>query len=325
MKVTKDRVKNFLRGKNAPSPGAMRLCAVLYLLLLSTRLISRDFLATDGTYLSTALLELMIFPIPAYLFAHFRMEKPVKAIRLTPPRPSHLFLILSATGVLIAGCTLLAMLCGSITRDTSFTLYDTFSSGSASGSGELIGMIVAYALLPAFCEELVFRGIVCSLLEKYGIIYASLVSSLLFAMLHFNLPALPVYVLSGTVLALVTYISRSLVASMLVHLLYNLFGLFVQAGLSGYCRNMDSLGLLIVVLIMLLLLSAAVFCGETSRILKRRSVAGGFGNVDEISTPGLSVLTAKQFFPAVGRAFACPEGVISVILWLVFAVMALFS
>ena len=44
---------------------------------------------------------------------------------------------------------------------------------------------------------------------------------------------------------------RSAIAAMIVHLCYNLFGIFVQAGLSGYCKSTGSIGLLVVLLIAL--------------------------------------------------------------------------
>ncbi len=97
------------------------------------------------------------------------------------------------------------------------------------------------------------------------------VSSLFFAFLHFDLTALPVYLFAGMLLSLVLYMTRSSVAAMLVHLGYNLFGVLAQAGLSGYCRSTGNLGLLVVLLIALLLLSAAVFCGESARVLRRRA------------------------------------------------------
>ena len=75
----------------------------------------------------------------------------------------------------------------------------------------------------------------------------------------YDLTALPVYLFAGMLLSLVMYVTRSTIASMIVHLCYNLFGIFVQAGLSGYCRSTGSIGLLVVILIILLLLKTTTF------------------------------------------------------------------
>ena len=103
---------------------------------------------------------------------------------------------------------------------------------------------------------------------------------------------------------------------MVVHLCYNLFGIFVQAGLSGYCRSTGSVGLLVVLLVALLLLSAAFFCGEVSRLLRRRARADLLDNPEEVSTPGLNRLPAKAWPRALLDAFASPAGIAAVVLWL---------
>ena len=310
------RQQDFLRGKLAVSNSATVLVLVIYALLLLSRLIDAAFLSRESQYLSIILLQLMIFPIPAYLYIRLKPKSFVGTLRLGRVRLSHLFLLLSASLMLITGCTLLGMLCGMMTAQPSFTLYDTFASVNDGTVGATIRLILAYGLLPAFCEELIFRGILCAEFEKHGILYASAVSAIFFAFLHFDLTALPVYLFSGMLLAILIYVTRSTVAAMIVHLCYNLFGIFVQAGLSGYCRSTGSIGLLVVLLIALLLLSSAFFCGEVSRILRRRARADLLDGPDEISTPGLNRLPAKKWPRALLSAFASPAGVAAVVLWL---------
>ena len=308
--------QEFLRGNMAVSNSATVLALIIYALLLLSRLIDAAFLSRESQYLSIILLQLMIFPIPAYLYVRLKPAGYVKALRFGKIRLSHLFLLLSASFMLIAGCTLLGMLCGMMTAQPSFTLYDTFASVNDGTVGATIRLILAYGLLPAFCEELVFRGILCAEHERHGILYAATVSALFFAFLHFDLTALPVYLFSGLLLALVMYVTRSSVAAMIVHLCYNLFGIFVQAGLSGYCKSTGSIGLLVVLLIALLLLSSAFFCGEVARILRRRARADLLDDPEAISTPGLNKLPARQWPRALLAAFASPAGIAAVVLWL---------
>jgi membrane protease YdiL (CAAX protease family) len=310
------RQQDFLRGRYAASNTATVLVLVIYALLLLSRLIDAAFLSRESEYLSIILLQLLIFPIPAYLYIKLKPRGFVKALRLGRLKLSHLFLLLSATLMLITGCTLLGMLCGMMTAQPSFTLYDTFASVNDGTVGATVRLILAYGLLPAFCEELVFRGILCAEFEKHGILYASAVSAVFFAFLHFDLTALPVYLFSGLLLALLLYVTRSVIAAMIVHLCYNLFGIFVQAGLSGYCKSTGSVGLLVVLLIALLLLSSAFFCGEISRILRRRARADLLDDPEEISTPGLNRLPAKKWPRALLSAFASPAGIAAVALWL---------
>lgn len=317
------RQQDFLRGRLAVSNSVLVLLLLIYGLLLLSRLIDAAFLSRESQYLSIILLQLMIFPIPAYLYIRLKPTGFLRSLRLAPVRLSHLLLLLSAALMLITGCTLLGMLCGMMTAQPSFTLYDTFSSVNDGTVGASLRLVLAYGLLPAFCEELVFRGILCAELEKHGILYASVVSALFFAFLHFDLTALPVYLFSGVLLALLTYVTRSVIAAMLVHLCYNLFGIFVQAGLSGYCKSTGSLGLLVVLLIALLLLSSAFFCGEVSRILRHRARAHMLDSPEEITTPGLNRLSSKAWPSALLSAFAAPAGIGAVALWLLGVVLNL--
>ena len=306
----------FLKGHAAVSNSATILALVIYALLLLSRLIDSAFLSRESEYLSVILLQLLIFPSPAYLYIRLKPKEFTHALRLKGLRLSHLFLLLSGSAILICGCTLLGMLCGMMTAQPSFTLYDTFASVNDGSVGASIRLVLAYGLLPAFCEELVFRGILCAEHEKHGILYASTVSALFFAFLHFDLTALPVYLFSGILLSLIMYVTRSSIAPMIVHFCYNLFGIFVQAGLSGYCRSTGSVGLLVVLLITLLLPSAAFFCGEVARILRQRARADLLDNPDDISTPGLNRLPARQWPKALLSAFASPAGIAAVVLWL---------
>lgn len=313
----------FLRGDHAVSPSATILIAVIYALLLLSRLIDATFLSRESQYLSIILLQLLIFPIPAYLYIRLRPQGYMKSLRLGMFKLSHLFLILSSILILICGCTLLGMLCGMMKAQPSFTLYDTFTTSNDGTVGAWIRLVLAYGLLPAFCEELVFRSILCNEHERHGILYAATVSALFFAFLHFDLTALPVYLFAGLLLSLVMYVTRSAIAAMVVHLGYNLFGIFVQAGLSGYCRSTGSVGLLVIILIALLLLSAALFCGEVSRILRGRARVDMLASPAEISTPGLNRLPLRQWPRALLAAFASPAGILAVVLWLFGVVMNL--
>ncbi len=313
---TKQGISAFFRGKYAVSNSAAWLILAIYALLLLSRLVDTYFLSRENQYLSTILLQLLLFPIPAYLYIRLRGKDFVSKLALRPPGLSHLFLIISAILMLISGCTLLGLICGMMNAQPSFTLYDTFASIHDGSAGASIRLILAYGLLPAFCEELVFRSILCAEYEKYGILYASLLSSLFFAFLHFDLTALPVYLFAGFLLAAVRYVTRSAIAAMIVHLGYNLFGIFVQAGLSGYCRSTGSIGLLVILLIALLLLSSAFFCGEVSRILKRRGTRNLLDDPKTLSTPGLNAVPWKKWPAALRDAFACPQAIGAVALWL---------
>ena len=148
---TKQRIKSFFKSEYALSKYAPWLILGIYALLLLSRLIDSAFLDRENRYLATSLLQLMIFPLPAYLYIRLRGKDFYKQLGFRKIKLSHQFLLLSGMLMLISGCTLLGIVCGMMNAQTSFTLYDTFASvhdGSAEAS---IRLILAYGILPAFC------------------------------------------------------------------------------------------------------------------------------------------------------------------------------
>ncbi|MBE6693849.1 MAG: CPBP family intramembrane metalloprotease [Ruminococcaceae bacterium] len=326
------KFRSFLKGERAVSASAPPLILAIFFLLLLSRLMyvfAPTFDEADGQYLTTALLQLVIFPIPTYIYFRIRGKEGTATLRsrISPRRArlSHLFLIISAVMILIAGCTLLAMLCGMMKSQSSFTLYGTFRSSYDGTAVGALRLILAYGILPAVCEEVVFRGIVCAEYEQHGILYSSLISALFFAFLHFDVFAFPVYLFSGLVLAFVMYTTRSVISCIAVHLGYNLFGIFVQAGLSGYCNSTGSVGLLVIVLVAILLLGAAFFCGEVARIMRGRAKPSLMDDPSVISTPGINKLNGREWGAAIVGAFNCLPAVLCLVIWLAAATVNIIT
>jgi sodium transport system permease protein len=88
--------------------------------------------------------------------------------------------------------------------------------------GSTIAALLAYALVPAVCEEIAFRGfILTGLHRRFRPRNAVLVSAFLFALYHLNVFLfLPAFGL-GVVLGLLTLRSRSLVPAILFHFAHN--------------------------------------------------------------------------------------------------------
>lgn len=86
-------------------------------------------------------------------------------------------------------------------------------------------LFVMLAVIPALTEELVYRGAVLHALRPYGDGFAVTVSAALFGMGHTDPVTAPFAFLTGLVLGFVTVKSRSLLPSVLIHLLNNSYAL----------------------------------------------------------------------------------------------------
>ena len=246
------------------------LVLATYIFLLLTKLLDVAFINRENEYYSVVILQLMIFMLPGAIWCKWSGENYVKGLRLRLPRLSSLVLILSAAILMISGGLLLSTVFGGLdSLSSNFSLYDTFISKTDGSIPSSMYLFVAYAILPAICEEFVFRGILCYEYESGGVMRAVLFSSVFFALLHFNPVNILTYLFSGMVLALVLYASRSLIGAMLAHFLYNVFGLFGQRYMSTLWRITGSSAFFLFLVAFCFLLSGAVFCREASRLYKK--------------------------------------------------------
>ena len=85
----------------------------------------------------------------------------------------------------------------------------------------LILNLFLLAVLPAICEELLYRGVVFNGLRKFGSVGAVLISALFFALAHGSAMQFFYQFILGVVLALVVLKTGSIIASMVVHFLNN--------------------------------------------------------------------------------------------------------
>ena len=258
-----------------------------YLLLLISKFIDLTLLNRDNEYMSVIILQMMIFLLPAALWCTVGGEKYIKSLRLSLPRLDCIFLVVCASAVMISGGLLIGMLFGGIEDlSNNFSLYDTFVSKGDGSLSSVLYLILAYAALPALCEEFVFRGILCREYENKGVFRAILLSSVFFACLHFNLNNFFVYVFCGAILALTLYASRSLWGAVIAHFLYNVFGVFGQPYMATLYRLTKDSRLLLMIVGIVFFLSAALFCGQASRLYKKYLRAGVSSSYRSQATSG---------------------------------------
>jgi membrane protease YdiL (CAAX protease family) len=94
-----------------------------------------------------------------------------------------------------------------------------------------LGMTLLHvALVPAICEEVLFRGYVLRAVERSGTIgMGILVSGLLFGFFHLRLTQVIPLSVIGIILAVITWKSRSLIPAMVAHLINNAGGILLIA------------------------------------------------------------------------------------------------
>lgn len=82
--------------------------------------------------------------------------------------------------------------------------------------------VLMIAVVPAILEEIAYRGITFYGLRKYGVVAAAVVSGALFGLNHMNINQFLYAALLGIALALMDEASDSILASMIMHFVFNI-------------------------------------------------------------------------------------------------------
>jgi membrane protease YdiL (CAAX protease family) len=302
--------------KNSANTAPLLVLGIFVLLLVS-RLIDTTLLNRENEYVAVIVLQLIIFLLPAAFYIK-ALGLDFGRFRISAFGPGHLLLLLSAFISLTAGTILIEFYTvGEASLDRNYDLWGVFISKNEGTVSNTIYLILAYASLPAICEEFVFRGLLISEYEKRSTTAAVLLSSLFFALLHFDIERFLVYFFAGLVLAMTLYATRSLPAAIAVHLWHNLVGLFGRP----YMQTLVSLGgekLFMILLTAIFLLFSGIFAAEAARLYKNyarfdlssayRELDPPYPPADADSTP-LEELAAKhpRIAATCGAIFSFPS------------------
>lgn len=93
---------------------------------------------------------------------------------------------------------------------------------------DIIVTLVATAIVPAFSEEFLFRGVLLGKLRKYGNGFAIFVSALFFGLFHGNIGQIPFAFVGGLVMGFMTVKTNSMLPAMATHFLNNLLSVFMD-------------------------------------------------------------------------------------------------
>ena len=128
----------------------------------------------------------------------------------------------------------------------------------------------------------------------------------------------PAYLFLGILLAGAMYVTRSFLAAVLLHLVYNLFCLFGQPYLSAFYVNAGSNDIFLFCLVVLFLLFGAFVTGEARKIYHRYARA----NLDSSHTPAVPLREQPR---VLARALLSPAVAVCAVVWLIVAILHLLG
>ncbi len=273
-------------------------------LLLETYLIEK---AANIIYWSLYNLFYMLsfmLPVPFFMLISRKKKSEPICFEVRFPRYFALMAVASIGAVLAVGQINSLLFAPFAGEDTST---DMILDMISPDKGYMVVLIfIMIVIVPAFCEEFLFRGLVLGNLLPYGKGIAVVGSALLFAAMHQNFGQFLYTFAAGVIMGLLYAESRSIWPSTLVHMLNNLLS-FMQmilyarveddmtAGRVTLCINLAVIGLGIVCL-------AWLICLSRRKKSKSEQNHGLFGRVDLPTQPrelSEGVAWRKFFSPSI--------------------------
>ena len=150
-----------------------------------------------------------------------------------------------------------------------------------SGFSGFILSIVRIALIAALCEEIAFRGTALQPLRKYGLWFAVICSSCVFAIMHGNLVQAPFALIAGIGFGWICIKTGSIWPTFIIHFLNNLFSVAISYLISSESVS-EELALKIESAILYTLIALGVFFGFLF-IKRARNIPTDYGFVSDLS------------------------------------------
>lgn len=191
-------------------------------------LILREFNSeSDTVYILTDLMESaaylvsFILPVPFFYFISQNKKKHPMELSLIMPTP---YPAIKLAAIVVAGMAVIIPIAylNSLLFPISYDTTSELFSFDFSKPYKVVLCFISTALVPAFAEELLFRGLIISNIKPYGKNSAVLISAVAFGLMHQN-PAQILYAMAaGIVFGLIYVETDSIWCCIVLHFMNNL-------------------------------------------------------------------------------------------------------
>ncbi len=265
--------------------------------------ILKEFFDSDVALAISSIIEsvfyFLAFWIPCLIYKSIRNEKaPADSFSVSRVKGSAAIIVASISIILCS-----AYINAVIVSFFNFSEFTEEVLGDRQYMSPLaiIAAIISTAIVPAICEELLFRRTVLRALLPYGKTFAIMSSAVLFGLMHQNPAQIFYATAAGIVLGYAYVKTRSLLCVILIHFFNNLFSVIQQAMLSNLS---EVLSFQLISILELILIAAGIMCAvfllRAEKSKKSIYITGSFGVIFEdapdYTEKKLSYSATKRFF-----------------------------
>ncbi len=212
-----------------PALTAPILVLVIYLLIAASGGLDLLSLGSEeSVYLSTIAVRLLVFILPGIFYVKLKESGYTLRLGFTPIGLGKLGYSLTVLGAMISFSLLLRLFTGHTTAELPTVMPALERAASSVGEANFLYILIAFAILPAVCEEFVFRALLLTEYSEYGCPTAVIISAALYGMLAFSPADFPLLFVMGILLGMAFYTTRSVTAPMLIHFGYSTWVLFLD-------------------------------------------------------------------------------------------------
>lgn len=284
------------------------VCAVVFVISLIALIIDRFVYSFSGELLAPVILQLVAMVVPTYLSMMITSPNKstvdqFKELGFRKIHAEHVFFIIFASFFTVCGSLFLTLITGGAGDAAGgITILGTFTAGANEYTVSYPYLILTYVFIPAIAEELLFRGLIFSQIEKVSFPLAAAVSCIACALYGFSLGGLIPSIFVGLMSVFMLYTTSSIISCIILHLVVNLHRLFLEPNVSAYFLASHNTFLLLTTIIIALLISAILFFSEGAKIFgakanrvseKKTKSAKKLGGIKNTLKELLSVITFK--------------------------------
>lgn len=179
------------------------------------------FTTPEYVQLISILVEVVVIALPVYLFFRFSGISPIKAARadigINIVQVLLIFLISITVRPII---NFVNVLWTDLWELLGYKI-ENISIDIGTNGWQLALAVIGIGLMPALCEEYLFRGALLRAFESRGRKSALILSSIMFGIIHMTYQQVPYAVLLGVVLGMTVYFTGSFWASAALHFFIN--------------------------------------------------------------------------------------------------------
>lgn len=224
---------------------------IMILVGMSETLVHLAARLSENSFLTAMLIRLAVYLIPLAFYYRVRNLNPVTTLKFSYVAPNKISFLAILSAIFALGVILLRY-AGLFWFDSA--MIDTPSVMPLEVESDNIFLFLfGSAILPAFLEEILFRGVLLEEYASYGMAWSVGISALMSAMAHLSFENFFFYLFVGAMFALIASVSRSIVPTLILHILFNLSAYYIHSGVVDYLRQAGKSPLLPYLLIALFL------------------------------------------------------------------------